>query len=379
MLLVFLNRKRFIIQHKFIALYKTKLGLNLMDTWSEKYGEYLRVLGFIGIGAGFIGLITMLVFLIKNLVELVIVPNTQSAVSLVVPGVAVPGSPVTIPLISGWLALFLVVVVHEFSHGVIARVHKIPILSSGIFFMGPLMGAFVEPDEKKLKSSADTAQYSVYAAGPFSNMLLTLVCIGVLTFLLNPLAGAMADPMGVAVVGVSEGLPAAQAGLADGMIITEVNGIPVLSADEFSGQLKNLKPGESVEILADHTKHTMVAGKNPKDPNLPHIGILVSGQPAIALKYEESWSYRVLFWLLNALIELLAVTGLLSLGIGLANLLPLGPVDGGRMMQVMLGRAKGKRKGDYVWKKISFFTLMVLAINLAWPVLAWAGRFLLTL
>jgi membrane-associated protease RseP (regulator of RpoE activity) len=67
----------------------------------------------------------------------------------------------------------------------------------------------------------------------------------------------------------------------------------------------------------------------------------------------------------------------LSLGIGLANLLPLGPVDGGRMLQVSLQKIKGEEKGNKIWHKISIATLMLLAINIFWPAIKWFGKLLI--
>ncbi|MBT7903198.1 site-2 protease family protein [Candidatus Woesearchaeota archaeon] len=369
-LLVYLNRKHFIIQSKIIALYKTKIGLKLMDSWSSKYREYFRVLGFIGIGVGFAGVIGMFYLLVKNLVDIVMMPSAASAVSLVIPGVAVPGSPVTIPLFSGWIALFLVVVVHEFSHGVIARTHKIKVKSSGIFFLGPLMGAFVEPDEKQLRASSDTTQYSVYAAGPFSNVLLAIACLALLSFAFNPLADAMVNPLGVQVVDTFPNMSAADAGIQKDMVITQVNGVEVRTFEDFSSELKYLRPGDDVQVKADNKKFSFEVGPNPDDERSAFLGVMVSSAPKTELK-SELLSFKILSWIVKAILELLVVTAILSLGIGLANLLPLGPVDGGRMLQVLTHRAKGKTKGNKIWKRVALITLILLAVNLIWPFIQW--------
>jgi len=58
---------------------------------------------------------------------------------------------------------------------------------------------------------------------------------------------------------------------------------------------------------------------------------------------------------------------LLSLGIGLFNLLPLPIVDGGRMLQVSLHKLKGKEKGEKRYRQITIFFLFVLVLNLVYP------------
>ena len=74
LLLIYIFRKKFDIHHKFLAMYRTKVGLKLMDRWGEKYREQIKLLGYIGIGVGYVGLFTIL-------------PTATSAVGVVVPGV----------------------------------------------------------------------------------------------------------------------------------------------------------------------------------------------------------------------------------------------------------------------------------------------------
>ena len=56
---------------------------------------------------------------------------------------------------------------------------------------------------------------------------------------------------------------------------------------------------------------------------------------------------------------------ILNLGIGLFNLLPLGPVDGGRMLQTALLRFFSEKRANAIWKNVSIFFLMVIIFNIA--------------
>ena len=65
----------------------------------------------------------------------------------------IPGINPYLPIIYGWIAIFIGLVIHELSHGVIARAVDIPVRSSGImFFLFLPIGAFVEVDDTKLDS-----------------------------------------------------------------------------------------------------------------------------------------------------------------------------------------------------------------------------------
>jgi membrane-associated protease RseP (regulator of RpoE activity) len=55
----------------------------------------------------------------------------------------------------------------------------------------------------------------------------------------------------------------------------------------------------------------------------------------------------------------------LNIGIGLFNLLPLGPIDGGRMLKASLDKfIKDEKKAEMIWKRVSLFFLAVVIINL---------------
>ena len=58
---------------------------------------------------------------------MIFVPSAPPTMSLVIPGIQIPGSPVFIPFWYGILALFCVVVIHEFGHGIVARANGIKI------------------------------------------------------------------------------------------------------------------------------------------------------------------------------------------------------------------------------------------------------------
>lgn len=360
--LVYVNRKKFDIQAKILALYKTKIGLKVINKIGNKHREIIKVLGLSGIGVGFIIMIYISFTLIKNLYDLLTIDGAQSAIALVLPGVRIPGSPIFIPLITGWLALFFVILVHEFAHGIVAVAHKIKVKSSGIFFLGPLMGAFVEPDEKQLTKKSDAIQYSVFAAGPFSNILLALLIAVITMLLLNPVLTELSEPIGFSIEGVTPGTPAEAAGLKPGMLFTSANNEPIIGYEPFILMLNKTKPGEVVNLGTAERNYPIKTAPHPQDPNKPFIGIT-----GIMNEVKVKQQYQNLNWLNSILLflsELFGLIVLLSLGIGVANLLPLGIADGGRMLQIVLKNTMGLKKGNKLWKDISILCLLLLVLNL---------------
>ena len=176
--------------------------------------------------------------------------------------------------------------------------------------------------------------------------------------------------------GVTDGFPAKEAGLAEGMVITELDGVPVVNFQEFTSGLKCLTPGDNVTVKANGTLFTFPAGAHPDDPNVGYLGVMTSTAAERELK-NDSLPFQLLYIVLMWFAKLLNITAILSLGIGLANLLPLGPVDGGRMLQVSLVNIKGKEKGLKLWKQISLATLLILLLNIFWPMFQYIGSLLI--
>lgn len=351
-----------------IGLYRTKAGLKTMDSWGKKYKGFFQIIGYIGIGIAFIGMLFIVTNLVYGLYHLMVDPNAQAVISPVIPGFSVPGTELKVPLIIGWIALFIVVVIHEFMHGVICRANDVPVKSSGIAIFGPIGGAFVEPDEKALTKKDVTVQYAMFAAGPFSNIVTGLSFFVISGFLVIPLLLYMTVPTGVEVASVTPNYPAANASIAQGTVVTSVNGVTVTTYDEFSKQLDVVKPGDAVSMKTDKGDYTVITMQNPTDAAStkgflglslkPRRDPKVSGVLFNGLLISLTWFKELLYWLF-----------LLSLGLGLANLLPLGPVDGGRMLQLSCRQITGdKKRGDWWWKKISIATLILLIILLVIPI-----------
>lgn len=367
--IVYFNREKFDIQAKIIAMYRTKFGINKIHSVGKNYSELIKIIGYIGIGVGFIGLITISYFLLYGLWQLFTMPNAPPAVSPVIPGVKIPGSPIFVPFWYGIISLFIVVVVHEFSHGIVAAAHGLKVKNTGIVFFGPLIGAFVEPDEKEIKKKPDVVQYSIFAAGPFSNVLLAGVAILCVLFVFSPVSSAINSDVGVSFVQVQNATPAEKAGLYANMTIVKADDTAITNAKDFESFLAYVKPNQTIQLYSDKGENfTLTTAAHPDNPKRGYLGVL-GVHTETRLNIENKF-FKILDYTLLILTQLFMWIYLLSLGIGLANLLPLGPVDGGRMLQIASQKIAGdEKKGNMIWGKITFVTIVILLILLFVPII----------
>lgn len=366
-LLFYIKRKDVQRQAKIIFLLRTKWGLKWMDKFSSKYREWIILLGYIGVGAGFVGLVLISVILIKNLIDLVTKPAAVNGVSLVLPGVNVPGLGV-LPFWYWLIAIFIIATVHEFSHGIVARAHNIKVKKTGIVLFGPIIGAFVEPKEEQLRKQSDIKQYSVLAAGAFSNIILAIIALLILNLATFPIQQTMVEPSGFSFNNYfSKNYPFEKAGIEPGEKIIGYNNNKISKFEDLEKELYILNPGDQLLIKTEKDEYDITLVENPDIPNKAFLGISnVKNEFNLKKEYNigyKSWIYYSVNWI-NGFLRWLFI---LSLGIGLFNLLPLPIVDGGRMSQVFLQKLKGTEKGNKVYSKVSMFFLIILLLNLIYP------------
>lgn len=345
----------------YAGIWKTNFGLEKVNKWAAKYGAWYRFFGYVSVGVGFVGMVVIFYQLAKLALDVFINPVAQAGVGLILPQTNVAG----IGFLPFWywiIAIVVIVIIHEFAHALVAKAHGIPIKSSGLGFfalIAPIVPiAFVEPDEKKVEKQSDIIQYSIYAAGPGSNLLTFAAIFFLLLPMLMPVADILGTPAGFTFTASNETVPAAA--IPEGFIVSEVNGNNVETWNDFSLEIGSVRSGDQVTLSNSKEEYTLTAMESPNNPNIGIYGMHFAKNeftPTFSQTALDTfnWIVGLLFWI-----------GLLSFGIGLFNLVPLGPVDGGRMLRVFMHSIyKDTKKADNHWGKISLVMLVLILITLA--------------
>lgn len=364
-----LDTKQIIPYILYFSMYRTRLGLKLMDAAAKKYTKFVVYAGYAGIAAGFLGMAIIGYGLISNLYGLFTKPEATPGVGLVLPFKA--EGIFYVPFFYWIIAIFVIAVVHEFAHGLIARAYNLKVKSSGFAFIGVVVpiipAAFVEPDEKALRKRPHKEQLSVFAAGPFANVVAAFFFLAVSSFIMAPMVNAVIEPNGVKISDYVEGdkkFPAETHGIKIGEIIQEVDGKPTPYINNLSSVLKDKKPGEVATIKTDKSAYNVKLAENPQNKSLAYIGAYLEQSTKAKDEIEAAYGKfipDVLLWVYGLLIILV----ILNLGIGLFNLVPIGPLDGGRMLQLVLHRFFNEERGNKIWGYIGIFFLVVIFFNIA--------------
>jgi membrane-associated protease RseP (regulator of RpoE activity) len=347
----------------YFVMWRTKKGLKFMDTLAQMMPRFWTWFFGAGIVIGFAGMLMISYELIKNTALLFLSPGAAPGIQPVLPFEA--EGVFFVPFVYWLLSIFIIAGVHEFCHGIAARVYKMPVKNAGLAFLGifvPLVpAAFVEPDEQYLQKQSRFRQLSVFAAGPFSNIVMAGIIFLIIILLANPMAQSMLSPDGIRVTSVEAGSPAQAAGISEGELITAIDGMQTTYLENLSSALSAKKPGDTISLQTNVTAYSIILAANSKNESKAQLGILSRQHAGIKdafLNKYGAWSVPIILWIFGLLYWLF----LLSIGIGLFNLLPIGPVDGGRMLLLAMQKLFKQQMGQRIWRVTSLlFLLLVLA------------------
>ncbi len=288
--------------------------------------------------------------------------GNAAALTGIAPGAApiIPG--INLPFFEGILALAVILFFHEVSHGVLARVEKIRVKNSGLVLFGFLpIGAFVEPDEKRLQKSDPEKQKNVLVAGSSANLILSIIFfiffLGYLLLMLKsyPPPTSYLDQH-ILVFDVSPGFPAYGV-LKPGMIIEKWNGVEIHTLDDFSKISNSTKENDTVHIVTNAGSFSLKAGENGK------VGV-ISFSDASLSGWIRELSYQPGNWWFLFLYNFLGLTFVLNFLVGSVNLLPIPPFDGYRIVSLVL-------KDERLIKALAITMIFFFLLNLVpW---AWYG------
>ncbi len=289
-------------------------------------------------------------------------PTTFSnpQVSLILPGVDIPGSPLFIPLGYGIIALMTVLVVHEFGHGIISRVEGVKIKSIGVLLLAVLPGAFVEPDEDDIQKSKRISKLRIFAAGSIFNLSLAAIAL-LLTFVISSLV--IAPAFHTDGVGISSVVPSSPADgiLTQGMVIQSINGVQVADLNNYVKVLNNTKVGDNVIFQTNQGTYTIKAGVNPNNSTRGYIGIRSQAHLVVDNNVAKTFGYQIP-WFFYSLNDLFYWIFLLNFAVGTFNLLPMKPLDGGLLLEELLGYKLSENRVQKIVNPLSYILIAIIAV-----------------
>ncbi len=270
------------------------------------------------------------------------------------------------------------------------------------FFIMDEMETQIAPYNRQFASKTVGQRAMQLFAGPMMNFILAIIL-----FLIIGLAQGV--PSDKALIGeVQSDSAAEEAGMQAGDEVIEIEGSSVSTWTEFT-EVIQVKPNEPVDLVVQRGDHTENLTVTPKAVEIEEEGIEV-GQVGVLLAFEKSFTktftygftqtyetttliIKNLFMLVTGQLSIemlsgpvgiydvtdqviqsgfmsyLMWTAMLSVNLGIINLVPLPALDGGRLLFVGIEAIRGKpidpQKEGFV-HVIGFALLMLLMIVVTW-------------
>ncbi len=326
-------------------------------------------------------------------------------------------------VISAILVFFVLVLVHELGHFVTAKLCGVDVHEFGIG-MGPVIfkkeykgtvyslrcipiGGFCAMEGEDEESDSPGAfnnkkpwqRIIILVAGATMNLILGLLLMGFVMF--SSKAQYVAVPV---VAGIVEHSAAEEAGLMKGDRITQINNTKIQTQAELKFELSRYKGGSIyVEYLRDGKKNSAEIVPKKGEDGIYYIGYEAKVEPLnFGGRLYHTWHYSLfygkvilctLFDLVTGNIgmeamsgpvgivseigksakqgidSLLSLAAIITINIGLFNLLPLPALDGGRIIFVlveMITRKKLSADKEGMVHFIGFMLLILLMIFATW-------------
>ncbi|MGP1441167.1 MAG: RIP metalloprotease RseP [Anaerovoracaceae bacterium] len=321
---------------------------------------------------------------------------------------------IIIGTVSALFILMILVLVHEGGHFFAARALGVRVNEFAIG-MGPVLlhkkrkntefsvrlipiGGYVAMDEDSSADADDKAAFNnkpwwartiILMAGPFMNFILAVIVIaGLITY--------MGTSVSNQVEHVTDASPAFEAGMLAGDMITAVDGKAVSDDNEAALYLQAAsKTSDNVEITVDRNGKeklfklrfkvsddgSKLIGIRFENNHNPVVGLSRSFKQSVEI---EKQIFKVLADLITGkgsvkdvsgpvglvtivdqvsrtgIFNMLYLMALLSLNLGLINILPFPALDGGRILFVFIRAVTGKVITDEIESKFHFAGIMIL-------------------
>lgn len=352
--IIYKDRKNIDIKY-ILFMRRTRKFKRFIDKTAKLFPNFWKILGTFGVLVCFFYMIqgTYLLTVFQPQVQLVL-PSLSSEVT-------VSDVSINIPFWTWFLVILFIMVPHEFFHGVMARTEKIRLKSVGLLLLAVFPGAFVEPDEKQVKKSKIWPKLRIFAAGSFANFIVSFVLFYLTLYTIWPF---FALP-GITLVEVEPYSPAELAGLKQGMFITEINDTKVIPTyQEYLGGRSYLS--EEIGII-DNDTSIKIKTWDGQTFQVPILFNETSNTSYMGIGYRINFREGNEVLMLT-IIQIISMISFFSLAVGIVNILPIYPLDGGLMVEAVTDKYF-KKQSKKIVKIITIFVLIILVYSFVKPFL----------
>ncbi|MBU3907512.1 MAG: site-2 protease family protein [Nanoarchaeota archaeon] len=275
------SRRKGVKKEGMLLLYRTQVGIKLINYAGKKYKKILYALSYISIFIGYL-LMVGAVYLVGRIVYLYVAfPQVVKAMKIPPIMPLIPYLPSMFKLnflppfyFTYWIiVLAIIAITHEFSHGIFGKRFGIRIKSTGFgffpFFLPVFLAAFVEQDDKQMAKKDKFSQMAMLSAGTFANVLTAIfffvILLGLFSVAFMPI-GVEFDTYAYSIVSIGD--------------ISSINGGNFTNLS-YENMLDSLKENETSRIIAGNASYLATKDFLKQQKDASRYVILYDDAPAI--------------------------------------------------------------------------------------------------
>ncbi len=300
------------------------------------YSEIIRLLALVGGFALFV--IFALVYNASYIIYILVLHPTVATLASQSAGatIALPG--VTLPLFAGIVSLAILLIIHEFSHGILSSLSKVKLKQIGLLMFGIIpVGAFVEPDEKKVLALSKLKQNKISSAGVSANFIATVIFFMLMVLTIPIIYNGYATHgisynTGIFIKNTSVGYPAYGV-LKPGMHIISWNGHNITNVTGLISAASSDFAGSRVNVVTNAGKYSFTAKALNATSRIGLIGVSLYESGKV-VPSNTFWGIMYFAY------SVFAISFMLNFLIGIMNLLPIPGFDGWRIFTLSINNKR---------------------------------------
>lgn len=295
----------------FFLTYRSEKFKNTLSGMGGKNRLLWKTLSNLSAALSFGLLVYVAYFLASNLFKFFFTTGQSVPVIPIVPAITIRLD--SLPYF--FIAVAIVVVLHETAHGITAIVEKVSVKSAGLALVLAFFGGFVEPEEQDFERASKSSKLRIVSAGSAINLVTGLLVLVLLFSIFAPSAGVLVD-------GTLADGPLARAGVGRFDVITAMNGTQINSLQDLANYLNQTTPGAMINLTVNGNYKTVTTEN-------------LNGRAIIGLSYGFDYHpfllgfdrvvsanlYLTFYW-----------TFLAAFSVAVFNMLPAFPFDGEKFL-----------------------------------------------
>ena len=149
------------------------------------------------------------------------------------------------------------------------------------------------------------------------------------------------------------------------MVIQSINGISTSNFNNFTSLSNQTKIGETLNFQTNQGTFSVKAGVNPNNATRGYIGIRSEDHLVLNNNVAKTFGHQIP-WFIYSLRDLFTWIFIINFAVGTFNLLPMKPLDGGLILEELLGYKLSENRVQQIITPLSYVLILIIVVSIVY-------------